>query len=567
MRYNADTIVALGSWALLEQRNAELQIGAELVPANAAHLDVSPQAFPLGGSMPPHVRQYLRERGLDPHDPQAARLQIGPPRRRPRRAPPHPWRRAPPSRPRLVHSAAVTRLVASAVLVLGLGCAGGTKPEPDRGRLRQPTGVALDPGGNALFVSNGNWDIAEAAGTLMVIDIGALHQALLGDVGGMGASLSASRPCRRVDGGDATIECDEAMFIDSSATVLLGSAVGNIAIDRPTGDEGRSRLLVPQRVPAAVVWMDTVLGGEGIVLECGQADDGRCDEDHRITVDPDNAGVALPNDPSRVVVDDQGYRFAYVPQLLGGSLSLIDLDGELGPELTNRFDEFYAEDAFELGTRGGFSVASMACDPDNPVAESRDCTRPFLYSTNRFFPGLHEFVVAPGLQVLVQGASADVSPVGTEAMEPRPILGDLAFEEPDVGDRLLVVQTTPGALARVDTGIDPDNERPRNELQGTVALCSNPNLLRVFRPPGEEALALVSCFSDGLLAAVGLGTFTVLGSVEVGAGANEVAIDEDRRQAYVANTRENTISIVSLDRRDPRFLTEWARIGLGGGSR
>jgi hypothetical protein len=29
----------------------------------------------------------------------------------------------------------------------------------------------------------------------------------------------------------------------------------------------------------------------------------------------------------------------------------------------------------------------------------------------------------------------------------------------------------------------------------------------------------------------------------------------------VANTLADTISIVSLDRDDPRFLTEWARIG------
>ena len=78
---------------------------------------------------------------------------------------------------------------------------------------------------------------------------------------------------------------------------------------------------------------------------------------------------------------------------------------------------------------------------------------------------------------------------------------------------------------------------------------------------------MVSCFSDGVVAVVGLGTFTVVATVEVGDGANEMAIDSAREQLYVANAQENTISIVSLDRQSPDFLTEWARIGVGAGSR
>ena len=52
----------------------------------------------------------------------------------------------------------------------------------------------------------------------------------------------------------------------------------------------------------------------------------------------------------------------------------------------------------------------------------------------------------------------------------------------------------------------------------------------------------------------------------IGTG-HEMAIDSAREQLYVANAQENTISIVSLDRQSPDFLTEWARIGVGAGSR
>jgi hypothetical protein len=459
----------------------------------------------------------------------------------------------------------VTRRGLIVAVLLG-ACSGGTKAEPDRAQLRQPTGLAITPDDRWLFVTGGNWDMVEAAGTVMSIDLAAVHRALAESVGGPRSSLTRDRPCRRVADGDATIECDEAMFIDGGNTVLAGSALGNIALDDPAGEQGGFRLLVPQRRPQAVIWVDVVPGGDGVVLDCGQGADGVCAPEYAITADP-SGSLGLPGDPSRVVLDDQGFRFAYVPHLQGGSLSLIDLDGEFGPELTDREDEFYREDALGLGIRGGFSVASKACDPTNAPAETEMCTRPFMYTTNRFLPAVREFVVWPGLQLIAPGVDNDVSPVGTEEMEPRPIMGDLAFEDPEAGDALLVVQTTPGALARIDTTIDPELDRPRNVVQATVPLCSNPNILAVYRPEGEEAMALVSCFSDGLLAVVGLGSFSVLQTVDVGAGANEIAIDLERRQAYVANTRENTISIVSLDRRDPRFLTEWARLGLGAGSR
>jgi DNA-binding beta-propeller fold protein YncE len=455
---------------------------------------------------------------------------------------------------------------AAVVAALLAGCGGGNKPDPDRAHLRQPTGLAISPDAGWLFVTNGNWDMVESAGTLMAIDLDAVHAALASSVGAPRSGLSRARPCRTIATDDPTIECDESMFIDSGRTVLVGDAVGNIAVDARSGEQGGLRLLVPQRRPPAVVWLDVFPGGDGVIVDCDQAENGVCAAEHAISIDPDS-GATLPGDPARVVIDDQGFRFAYVPHLVGGSLSLIDLDGKYGPELTDREDEFYREDAFGDGVRGGFSVASMACDPVNPPRETEGCTRPFMYTTNRFLPALREFVVWPGLQLIAPGVDNDISPVGTEGMPPRPIMGDLAFEDPEDGHKLLVVQTTPGALARLDTSIDPETERPRNVVEATVPLCSNPNLVTVVRPEGEEALALVSCFSDGVLAVVGLSTFSVLGAVPVGAGANEIAVDVQRRQAYVANTRESTISIVSLDRRDPRFLTEWARLGLDAGSR
>ncbi len=463
----------------------------------------------------------------------------------------------------------VRATLVAALVALG-SCSGGVEPSPALDSLRQPSGLALSPNAQWLFVASGNWDRAQAGGTVAAVDLVGLHAALEADIASAGTSLSASRPCRRVADGDETIECLPRAFIDAEHTVIFGDGLGNIAVDTrgALAPGGPYRLLLPQRAPAALVWVDVVPSAEGVTLDCGQDDFGTCDDAHQVRRSFEDAG-ALGPDPSRVTLDDQGFRFAYLPHLLEGGLTLIDLDGERGPEITARSDsDFYREDPFDaFDAAGGFSVAARACDPLAAAEVTRGCERPLLYTTHRYWPGIKTFTVAAGLEVILSGNDTRISGIGADAVVDRPIMGDLAFEDPAVGDRLLLVQTTPGALARVDTSIDPETESPRNSPQGSVALCSNPNVLAVHRPPEGDSLALVSCFSDGVVAVVGLATFTVVQQIVVGEGPNEMVIDAAREQLYVANTREDTVSVVSLDRQSPLYLREWARVGVGAGSR
>lgn len=410
-----------------------------------------------------------------------------------------------------------------------------------------------------LLVTNGNWDRAQLDSTLVAVDLEALFDALArpGDAG------DHARPCRRVAPDDATIECDPAAFIDPSTTVRLGTGAGNIAIDRPGGPEGPLRLLVPTRSPASVTWIDVQPGEEAPQLDCAQDEAGICGDSHRITASADER---LPGEPARVKVDDQGARFAYVPHLLGGTLSLLALDGQRGPELTDAEAEFFRTDPFEdEELAGGFAVASRPCDPMRPSAESRDCTRPLLYATQRYLPSLRVFTVAPGLDLILPGSEIPVAGLNPQVVTGRPFMGDLAFEDA-TGDRLLVVQTTPPGLVRVDTSLG-DDDSPVNQVLGVVPLCDGANVLAVHRPAASEALALVTCGTAARLAIVGLGSFRELASVPVGEGAYEVVVDAERQQAYVSNPGEDTISIVSLDPYSPFRFREWARLGLGAGSR
>jgi len=435
---------------------------------------------------------------------------------------------------------------------------------PDLDALRQPSGLAQSPDGRRLFVTGGNWDGLESAGTVMVLDLEALHAALAGPIAPAGSPTSGSQPCRRVAATDATLECDAGVFIDERHTRLLGSAVGNIVVDAPRGPDAPMRLLVTQRAPAGIAWLD-VWPSEGYRVDCGDREEVECDGGHIVTRNADAPDQLLIADPSRIVLDDQGFRFAYVAHLQQGGLSLIELDGENGPELTTAVTEFFREDPFGLNQSGGFSVAARACDPLDPPVESRDCSRPLLYATHRYWPGTRVFTVAPGLELILGGSSRHVAPIGIDSVQSRPIMGSLAFEDPARGTSLLIVQTTPGALARVDTTLEEGV--PRDAIVAHVPLCSNPNLLAVHRPEVGEALALVTCFGDGRLAVVSLTTFTLVESVQLGAGANEIVVDAARSQAYIANTAEHTISVVDLDIRSPRYLKEWARVGLGAGPR
>lgn len=457
----------------------------------------------------------------------------------------------------------LARLGAAILLgLVGLACQPDPGPVPDLDALRHPTGLAVSTGQPALFVTNGNWDREQTDSTLMVVDLVTLYAELArpGDAG------DRSRPCRRISADDPTIECDPSRFIDPLVTVRLGTGAGNIAVDRPAGVQGSARLLVPTRSPPSVTWVDVLPGDDTPILDCDQNDDRRCGERHEIRTGARSAD-RLPGEPSRVFVDDQGARFAYVPHLLEGGLSMLGLDGPDGPELTDVEGEFYREDPFEdEELLGGFAVAARACDPERPVLGSRECERPFLYTTHRYFPGLRHFTVAPGLDLILPGREVSLITVNPQVVRGRPFMADLAFEDPAIGDRLLVVQATPPALLRMNTGLG-DDDRPVDEIMDVVPLCDQPTVLAVHRSEGAEALALVTCAGEGRLAVIGLGRFGSLASVPVGRGAHEVVVDHDRQQAYVSNPPENTISIVSLDPRSPQRFTEWARLGLGAGSR
>lgn len=456
-------------------------------------------------------------------------------------------------------------------------CGRGEPDPPDPRALRLPTGALLSPDGAWLFVTNSNLDLGVQSSTLVVLNLRALDRAFAEPPAPAGAKLSASTPCRVAEDmsedagakGQEIVECDERYFIQREHTVQLTSGAGNIALDRPIGDDGPWRLLIPSSLgDRAVTWVDVLRGSGGIEVDCGQDAEGECDAAHRLQrLGNDPAGERLPADPARIFVDREGYRFAYLPHLLGARMTLIALDAAYGPKITDITDPsvtFFASDPLgKAAFAGGFAVAQRACDPADPPRTTEGCTRPLLYASHRFWPGVRMFSVETGRDVLVRFNNDWLLGINPYQAGDRPFMGEIEFVDPEVGDRMLAVHTTPPSLSLVDTSLDSAG-RPHNDPIDSVALCHNPNLLAVHRPPRGEAVAFVSCYSDDEIAAVALGSFTVVATIPVDDGPNELVVDEARRKLYVVHTLASTIGVIELDAASPRRLQMIRRIGLGG---
>ena len=425
--------------------------------------------------------------------------------------------------------------------------------------LQLPTGARLGPSGQRLLVANSNLDREFASGTLVSIDLAALEQGMAEPLA-EDATRSAARPCRRSSEVAGRLECEASWLIEAEQTLRLPTGAGNIAADRPAGEDGPLRLLIPSSFAQTVTWIDVLPDpAGGLRFRCGQDGDGVCDDIHTLRFD--DGGARLPQDPARLVVDDQGFRFAYLPHLIGGALTLIALDGGVGPKIVDIQGEFFLEDPFtESGLAGGYSVAQRACDPANPPSDNRECSKPALYASHRHWPGLRQFSIAIGLDLILAQSDVPLAAANPFSVVDRPFMGDLEFEDPQSGERLLAVHTTPPSLSRIDTSIDSDGA-PRNETREVTSLCHYPNLLEVYRPEGREWLAFVSCYSEGKVAVVGLNAFSVIATIPTGEGANELVVDAPRERLYVVNTLESSIALVELDHLSPRFLEVLAVVG------
>lgn len=516
---------------------------------------------------------------------------------------------------RALGPAVATMLAVAASLIASGGCSGqGVGEPPPRDQFFFPSGLLLDPRAEPgeparyLFVANGNNDLAYDSGTLVAVDLDAFFAAwaIPGTytvdpfcnercVLDVGSPVDDELPCRRLALLPQIVECDEGPFVRTSqrtgdfATLLTHSCEDDVQ-DGPTrGNCQKSRIWLPVRGDPSLLYLDLPEGSsadEVPEFQCGQEGDGTCDASHRLrNLRNDTALDELPREPFNMVISPSK-RLAYVTHTDGSGLSLVDLDGiddgtgagDGRPALVDLATVFLTSS----GTTGGFGLAERPCSPDRPSPSiTLGCTRPLVYAGFRYAPLLTSFTVqavegvdpsqCAGAGEFDQAGkiSCDervrsqrlISPGGLDPSSTRGgVLGDLAFPDPS-GDELLVLQTGPGALLKINTRVGTDGEPFDTPSAPPLELCDEPSRMDLYEDAGQR-YALVSCFRAANLYVVDLQGFRVIESIVAGTGPYELTIDQPRLLAYLSNNLEGSISVVDLSSRRPTRFREIARIGL-----
>ncbi len=432
----------------------------------------------------------------------------------------------------------------------------------------------------------------------------------------VGSPVSNALPCRRLALLPQVVECDESPFIVASQRIgdfatLLTHSCESTATDAPDAGCASPRLWLPVRGDPSLTFLDIesdIYGAprfDCIAFE-GDEDEAvedkavkaaakedktlECTSNHRLRHLRNETDLAeLPREPFNMVVSPTS-RLAYVSHSDGVGLSLVDLDGiddgsgeKTGPALID-FAVVFRDPS---GTTGGFGLAERPCNPEqSPPSITLDCARPLVYAGFRYSRLLASFTVQ-GVEFDDPQDKADqcaktnelgdkgkincdekvrsqrlIFPGGLDPSSTgfRPLLGDIAFAD-DAGDELLVLQTGPGALLKLDTHVGPDGEPIDSPSVPPLELCDEPSRMKLFEDNGQR-FALVSCFRAALIYVVDLQGFRVIDTIVAGTGPYELEVDKARKLLYLANNLEGSITIVDLSRERPTRFREIARIGL-----
>lgn len=254
------------------------------------------------------------------------------------------------------------KILSLAALALGLGGCYSTGDGPDpTTALYFPVGLAVSPGGHALYVANSDFDLQFNAGTVETYELDDIR-AFLKPIWSVDSSIGSADICADRGLGvnttpilypgpcgplnvDAPPAKYKAMF-DQRPPIQKIARIGAFATDLlyvcgPSGvpgpncasglaDTRGARLFVPVRGDPSVTFFDVdddrPGGTQSFKLDCGQeAHNGRCVDAHRIgtNASENSRGLTLPAEPFAIAVSDGADTLTVSHQIFGGGLSLI----------------------------------------------------------------------------------------------------------------------------------------------------------------------------------------------------------------------------------------------------
>lgn len=462
----------------------------------------------------------------------------------------------------------------SAALSLG-ACDPGAGVRPPADQIFFPTGVAADPSGQRLYLSNGNFNALFDGGTVTVLDLASMDADGVACRAALDSGAAAPAGCQAVPGLPATLcqtsasgRCDLTQrtvpYIDAAATVEIASFPGDFTLS-PDGD--RLYFTVRGDQSLSLIDLDPTASGQD-ALFCDQValEDGvspRCSGDHVLLADRESAIPEFGNlvrgfedgvfsvaiDQNRQIEGAGVSDLLYVSHLDTGFLSLFRVapDGRLifqrSQGLAPGVNQLavHPQTGFLYVARrdvvvNGSNILGTRLEVIKPQLDPEDNARLAMARENTLIPPL-----------LDSGASD---------------FRALAFG--DGGNLLYVGARNPSAVLVIDTSLGDDG-LPKNELVGRVDVDLTPQQIRVVETPLGE-LVYVADFENASVHVIDpalLDSGTARTAIRVGQGPFGVtsATVNGAPRLIVTNFVEDTLSVIDLDPESPTFHRELYRVG------
>ena len=436
----------------------------------------------------------------------------------------------------------------AAVMRLGLACIGlaactasADEVSPPNDQFFFPTGLAIAPDQSRLFVTNANSELRYDSGSVNVIDLDVVDQAVANWTGSQAQPSNCSQdPDHR-----ETLICDETQFMIPAA----GARIGNFATSLGVQDTGNGelRLVIPTRGDPSITWVDYA-GGK---LQCNThgMDFDLCDDAHRLSYvhnDPDLA--YLPAEPFDVYVDSPG-QFAVVSHLTTGAVTLVSSPIGGNATISDIDVGLFAPDQL-TGLVGSTGVAGRS-SPDGDIiyvgARSEDRIQTF--TVGHPVNGVDPFLLTGNYFFLDSVGGNAGSSTDTRGMTISPD-----------GNRLYLINRSPPSLQVYDTSLK-DTGYPANVGIGASDICRQASTLDAI-DTGDGERVYVTCFSDGQLYVIDpRGQTYVDDIITVGRGPYAVKASPTRKKVYVSNFLEDTIAVIDVDPSSPTRDRVVLRIG------
>lgn len=416
---------------------------------------------------------------------------------------------------------------------------------PPKNQFFFPTGLTLSPDHNALFVANANSDLRYDSGTITLVDLDKVSE--LSQNWQDSGEAPAGLDCEVDKTFASVLICNESIVISEDSTMRIGNFATELGVQ--SLDNGNARIFAAVRGDPSLTWIDYDLNTKSV--DCGGSGGApKCDDAHRLhRMRGDESIGFLSPEPFGLYVDSED-GFVMLTHLAQAAVTLVDApkDGK-APVISDALSGVFQVDS-QTGIRAALGAAART--PGGRIyVTSRSEERVQVFSVARIgntFPAL-----VPAEYFFLRG------------VQPSDNSRGILFGSS--GERAYIVNRSPPMLHVLDTSMD-ETGIPRNELLGAVELCSTASNLAI-ADMGEGERVFVVCFREGQVWSVDPATGLVDAIINVGRGPQALSISSIRKQLYVTNFLEDTMSVVELDptsKRRNRVVLKLGRSRQSGGN-